>query len=422
MSKQAFNVTVLDSGLRVVTDYLPEAQTISPFWHLQSGSDHDLDDAVGAAHFFEHLMACGNSRYPSFDLLDVDEKWGTSTQLATGPEATFLSTTCLPRRVSEFIDMAGAMVCHQILASDEIERQRAIIRQEYMRSAGNPDDKFMREYFAGSFGNKGFSRPVLGTLDSIMRMSRENLDNYRRSFYKAEDMVFGISGPVPHDHVVKLVDLAFKDVTRGKNAPLPPVEFVAETGVWLPSESNAQRMAMITDITGMQKGVGDIIKFLGPKMDQHMRNAGVTYTTAMYSNLYKAGGFAPILFDTEPDLTAKSLGHLKDFLSQGGEALITRERYDALQERQELVALLSHQMTETRSDIIRSYFDEKSVLKPFEECIKRYQIGSMEQIHAQFNEFIGRNMRVFTTGPCREVGEFDIKGKANLKPPEPETP
>lgn len=50
------NKTILDSGIRVITERMPHAHSVSIGIWVANGSRHELPDLNGVAHFIEHLM------------------------------------------------------------------------------------------------------------------------------------------------------------------------------------------------------------------------------------------------------------------------------------------------------------------------------------------------------------------------------
>lgn len=425
MGKPSFNATVLDSGITVVTDYLPDAKSASVFWQLLSGANRDPEEREGCAHYFEHVLGGGHKYDPQFDLSQLEKRWGVHIRLATGPEYTFSMTTIMPRRVAEYIDALGNMVCHALLEKQEIEKQKTIIRNEYFETMGDSDKKFSLDAMRSAYGNRGFSRPVIGTLDAITAISKDDLEDYRKNFYLAEDMVLCVSGPVPHEHVVKLAECAFKDVQRGKNKPLPVVPYIPGKQLWFPSEGKQQIVGIATDFTNnptiSKTTYFDWASFLGNDLNECLRDNGIAYAVKTSIDNYKDHTYALISFKTEAEKAAHGLRVLTKFY-RDAESIFTKERHEILNEAEELQNAISDPLTENRANTIRANFARSHQIRSFEEISEDIKLKGLAEIQAAHRNFMTRSVRVFTTGPCREVGEFDIKEGASPRPPEPKTP
>ena len=55
-------LTTLDNGVRVVTERMPEARSVSIGFWVGVGSRDEPDELAGASHFLEHLLFKGTDR------------------------------------------------------------------------------------------------------------------------------------------------------------------------------------------------------------------------------------------------------------------------------------------------------------------------------------------------------------------------
>ncbi|MBI5655583.1 MAG: insulinase family protein, partial [Geobacter sp.] len=62
------NKTILDNGLRIVSEQIPHAHSVSIGIWVTSGSRHESSDMNGIAHFIEHLMFKGTGRRSALDI------------------------------------------------------------------------------------------------------------------------------------------------------------------------------------------------------------------------------------------------------------------------------------------------------------------------------------------------------------------
>lgn len=425
MSKQSFNTTVLDSGLTVVTDYLPDAKTASAFWNLNSGVDRDRQGKDGCAHFFEHLLGAGHKYDPDFDTVKEFSDWGGGWGLYTGPEYTGFTVDCLVRRVPEFINIAGDAVCHSLFSHERIEIERQIIRREYFETIQDHRKTFWRNVHEDCFGAKGFSRNVIGSLDNIMSMSRDDLLDYYTNIYVSEDMVFGVSGPIPHEHVVKLVENSFKDVRRGKNPYLEAPPFIQGPQKFFEGKLEQQCINITFPLPGLNdslnKNAGVVAGILSTPLDIHMRDSGFTYSTSIYPVKFRGGSYLSVSYETEPELAQKSLTSLQGFMSCAS-ALVTEDRRIGLHERKEFADGLNWLSPGSRSSAIHHHIKLYDEVRSYEEIKAREILPELGVIKADLGGILQQPARVFTTGPCREVGEFDIKGDIKPVSPQPSNP
>src|SRR3712207_1117345 len=71
------------------------------------------------------------------------------------------------------------------------------------------------------FGDTALGRSVLGTIDSIEGLTRDDVDGWYRSRYAVPSIVVTAAGRVEHQQVLDLVTAAFGDRLSGSAAPAP---------------------------------------------------------------------------------------------------------------------------------------------------------------------------------------------------------
>jgi predicted Zn-dependent peptidase len=72
------------------------------------------------------------------------------------------------------------------------------------------------------FGDTALGRPVVGTVESIEAMRRDQVAGYYRRRYRPETMVVSAAGLLDHRAVVRLVEQAFRPALDPAASPQPP--------------------------------------------------------------------------------------------------------------------------------------------------------------------------------------------------------
>ena len=87
-----FERTVLGSGLRVVTQAMPTARSVSAALFVPVGSRHEADHHAGLSHLLEHLVFKGTRGHPEpGSLSQLVEGCGGSVNASTDRELTVYS-------------------------------------------------------------------------------------------------------------------------------------------------------------------------------------------------------------------------------------------------------------------------------------------------------------------------------------------
>ena len=76
----------------------------------------------------------------------------------------------------------------------------------------DPSDVVHEAFAAQLFGDTPLGRPILGTTESINRITREQITEHYTARYRPENLVVAVAGNVDHDAIVTLVQHAFGSV------------------------------------------------------------------------------------------------------------------------------------------------------------------------------------------------------------------
>jgi predicted Zn-dependent peptidase len=213
--------TVLPGGLRVVTESLPSVRSAAfGIWAGVGSRDEDAAHA-GATHYLEHLLFKGTNRRAALDISAAMDAVGGELNAFTGKEYTCYYARVLDADVPLAIDVVSDMVTSSLISPQDVDAERGVILEEIAMNDDDPTDVVHEAFAAQLFGDTPLGRPILGTTDSINRISREQIAEHYAARYRPENLVVAVAGNVDHDAVVDLVQHAFGSVL-GDATPQPP--------------------------------------------------------------------------------------------------------------------------------------------------------------------------------------------------------
>ena len=241
---QSVRRTVLDGGLRVVSEYLPSVRSVAlGIWASVGSRDEDAAHA-GATHYLEHLLFKGTRKRTALDISSAIDAVGGELNAFTSKEYTCYYARVLDADLPLAVDVVSDMVIASVIAPKEVDAERGVILEEIAMNDDDPSDVVHEAFMAKLFGDTPLGRPILGTADSINKITRSQIADHYAARYGPEDLVVAAAGGVDHDRLVQLAGEAFGPVLRDAS-PRPPRlsgPGVAEpgTGVRLVSRSIEQ--------------------------------------------------------------------------------------------------------------------------------------------------------------------------------------
>jgi predicted Zn-dependent peptidase len=213
--------TVLPGGLRVVTESLPSVRSAAfGIWAGVGSRDEDVAHA-GATHYLEHLLFKGTARRTALDISAAMDAVGGELNAFTGKEYTCYYARVLDADLPLAIDIVSDMVTSSVISPQDVDAERGVILEEIAMNDDDPSDVVHEAFAARLFGDTPLGRPILGTVDSINRITREQITEHYAARYRPENLVIAAAGNVEHDNVVALVQQAFASVLDDAT-PEPP--------------------------------------------------------------------------------------------------------------------------------------------------------------------------------------------------------
>jgi len=211
-------LTELDSGLKVATRALPQAQSLSVGIWVNAGARDERDSETGIAHMLEHMAFKGTKRRSALDIATEVENVGGYMNAHTSREETAYYLRLLPEYLDMGIDILADILTEPSMPDEEIERERGVIIQEIGQSLDTPDDIVFDMFAKASYGTHTLGRPILGSVDSVSGFSRDNLKGFMARHYGAGQMLVTGSGAVDHDDFVRRVETRLSGLETAEHA------------------------------------------------------------------------------------------------------------------------------------------------------------------------------------------------------------
>ena len=183
-----FKHTTLDNGLDIIAEVNPAAASMAAGFFAKTGSRDETPQIAGVSHFLEHMMFKGTKRRGASDVnLDFD-RMGANYNAFTSEENTVYHAAVLPEFQTELLDLLGDMLRPQ-LRREDFDLEKNVILDEIARYQDIPSyrcyEMLMSEHFAGHPLGNG----VLGTVESIRRLERADMQAYFERRYSPSNVI-----------------------------------------------------------------------------------------------------------------------------------------------------------------------------------------------------------------------------------------
>ncbi|SNR95666.1 Predicted Zn-dependent peptidase [Geodermatophilus saharensis] len=213
--------TVLPGGLRVLTETMPGVHSVTLGIWVGVGSRDETARVSGASHFLEHLLFKGTRSRSALEIATAMDAVGGEMNAFTAKEHTCYYANVLDSDLPLAVALLGDLVTEALNTAEDLESERTVVLEEIAMRDDEPAD-LVHDLFAETlFGDTALGRSVLGTVESIEGLARDDVDGWYRSRYAIPSMVVTAAGRVDHQQVLDLVTAAFGDRLSGPAGPAP---------------------------------------------------------------------------------------------------------------------------------------------------------------------------------------------------------
>lgn len=230
--------TVLPSGIRVVTERVPGATSVTIGFWVGVGSRDERPDEAGVSHFLEHLLFKGTEARSAREIAVTIDAVGGEMNAFTAREHTAFYARLPAERFDLGLELLTDVVAEPALRPHEVEAEREVILEEILMNEDIPEDVVMSRLYESVFPGHALGRETLGREETIEAMTRDAIAGFHAARYRPANLVVAVAGDVAHDHVVDAVDgfLAHGPGGRPPTRHRPTVEPSPLTVVERPTE------------------------------------------------------------------------------------------------------------------------------------------------------------------------------------------
>jgi predicted Zn-dependent peptidase len=200
---------VLGTGLRLVTESMPQVRSVTIGVWLTRGSRHESDALAGLAHFVEHMLFKGTDTRSAEDIAQAIDSIGGQLDAFTAKEYAGYYIKVLDEHLPLAVDLLSDIVMRPAFVEEEVGREKKVILEEIKMVEDTPDD-LVHELFTQHFWEgHPLGRPILGSKETVEAFTGRSLRDYFRGAYVAPNMIVSAAGNLDHAHVREIVGTAF---------------------------------------------------------------------------------------------------------------------------------------------------------------------------------------------------------------------
>ncbi|MBU2266194.1 MAG: insulinase family protein, partial [Candidatus Omnitrophica bacterium] len=198
---------------KLIFSRLENRETASLGIYLRVGSRLEPKKIKGIAHFLEHMVFKGSKHYSHRKIKQEIEGRGGFLNAYTSQETTAYYANFLKKNFTKTLDILLDMVKQPLFKPGDIDKERRVILQEIKMYNDLPSARAATLLEGLLWKGHSLGQDVIGQTQSVNKIARSDLDNFRNKYYLPANMVISFCGAISRDDVLRDIK-ARTDKTR----------------------------------------------------------------------------------------------------------------------------------------------------------------------------------------------------------------
>jgi zinc protease len=211
---------VLENGLKVflLEDHKSPAVTFQVWYRV--GSRNEKDGKSGLSHFLEHMMFKGTPSIKPEEYARIIAKNGGRSNAFTTSDVTVYFATMSRDKIGIELEMEADRMANALLGDTYFEPEKKVIQEERrLRTDDKPVAALDEVTSAVAYTVHPYRRPVIGWMDDIQNLSRQDLVDHYKLYYAPNNAFIVVGGDFSTEEILPKIKAAFEKIPRGLEAP-----------------------------------------------------------------------------------------------------------------------------------------------------------------------------------------------------------
>jgi len=318
----------LPNGMQIFSQRMSGVRSASLSIAVKAGSSNEPADALGAAHFTEHMVFKGTRNRTAIELKEPIEKVGGTLNAFTGKENTVYFARVPDSQSDVAISILKDLCSGASFKKELFDLEKQVVLEEISAADDDPSDIVYEQFFQNVWDGSKYGNPVLGSLETVSKMSRNDLIGFYGSQYIPSNMVFSIAGNFPENFTEGFSDFEnYSEIENRESLIYRPKRFMT-----LSEKEDLKQLHMLIGLEAPSRKDDDFNAFqvlntlLGGGMSSKLFNRlreelGLVYTVDSGLISYPDGGLFFVYAATTPEryrkLIAELVNELRKIMKKG---------------------------------------------------------------------------------------------------------
>ena len=412
MKKNTINRSLLPSGVRVVSEKVEGSQSIAVGIWINSGSRDESEDKSGFTHFLEHMVFKGTPKWSAKDIAFEFDSMGGDLNAATGKEYTCFYARILSENLEKSLEIMFDMIKNPLLDPTDISNEIQVVLEEIAMHNDSPDELVLEYLARALWGNHPAGKSVLGSAETIQKITREKLMEFHKNTYVSSRMIISAAGNLDHEKLCELVLTHTEDIPKGEPPQRRNIPKFNPNTIIVNKKTEQAHLSIGSH--GLPAGHEDRFalavadNILGGSMSSRLfqiirEEKGLAYSVYSFNTMLTGCGLVGIYCGTSPSQTKEVVGLIERILDDIRERGFESEEMDRAKNHLKGSLLICMEDNSNRMNRLAKAELAGLELLTVDEVLARIMKVSLKDIDKVFAQTWGENKRgVAIVGPFED--------------------
>ncbi|HAX17416.1 MAG TPA: peptidase M16, partial [Actinobacteria bacterium] len=162
-----YEITELDNGIRIVSEYIPYFRSISLGLWVASGSRNEDKRINGITHLIEHLVFKGTKKRSNKEIAIEFDSIGADFNAFTDKENSCFYCDFIDTHLQKCTELLFDIVFNAVFSAESLATEKKIILEEIKMVEDTPSEDILNYFYEMVLNDHPLSFPILGTRKSL---------------------------------------------------------------------------------------------------------------------------------------------------------------------------------------------------------------------------------------------------------------
>lgn len=187
----------LNNGMHLLYKQVAGTEIAHAGFVVNAGSRDEHDNEWGLAHFLEHMLFKGTQKRKAFHVLSRLDAVGGDLNAYTSRERTSVHASFRQVHFARAFELLADIFMNPSFPQKELEREKQVVLEEIRMYQDEHDESILDDFESLVYRDKPLGRPILGSEETVRKITRQNLVDFQNRNYGADNTIFSYVGPMP---------------------------------------------------------------------------------------------------------------------------------------------------------------------------------------------------------------------------------